>query len=90
METIAQKTKMIISETLGVDLDKLTNETDFIKDLGADSLDVVEMVSILEKHFNISVPDEKVQQCKNVGHYIEYFEQARILNLTDRPQMYLA
>ena len=74
METIAEKTQRIIADTLGVEKNVLTRDTDLHKDLGADSLDVVDTVMILEKEFKTSIPDEKVERMRKVGHFIDYFE----------------
>ena len=81
METIADKTKRIIAETLGAEKEKLTYDTDLYRDIGADSLDVVELVMILEKAFDVSIPDEKIEQMNKVGQYIDYLEKARPLVL---------
>jgi acyl carrier protein len=77
MSAISEKTKKIIADTLGVNETALTPETDLIKDLGADSLDVVELVSILEKEFKVSIPDEKIERMKKVNHFTEHFEKVR-------------
>ena len=77
MTAISERTKRIIADTLGVNETDLTPETDLIKDLGADSLDVVELVSILEQEFKVSIPDEKIERMKKVSHFIEYFEKVR-------------
>ena len=77
METVAEKTKRIIADTLGVEKERLTNETDLVKDLAADSLDIVEMAVILEKEFGVSIPDEKIERMSKVGHYIDYFETVK-------------
>jgi len=77
MSAISERTKKVIADTLGVNEAALTPETDLIKDLGADSLDVVELVSILETEFKVSIPDEKIERMKKVSHFIEYFETVR-------------
>lgn len=77
METIAQKTKRIIAELLGADEAALTTGTNLKKDLGADSLDIVELVSVLEKEFNVSVPDDKIEYLRTVGDFINHFERTR-------------
>lgn len=74
MEEIAEKAKRIIADTLGVEKSKLTPETNLCKDLGTDSLDVVELVMILEKEFHISIPDERAERMSRVGDFIDYLE----------------
>ena len=66
MSDIEQKVRKIVSEQLGADDDKIKNESSFIDDLGADSLDTVELVMALEEEFDTEIPDEeaeKLQQC---------------------------
>ena len=75
METIAEKTKRIITDTLGLEQNVLSNDSDLHKDLGADSLDVVDLVMRLEKEFKVSIPDEKLERMNKVSHFIEYFEK---------------
>ena len=77
MSTISERTKKVIADTLGVNETALTPETDLIKDLGADSLDVVELVSILEQEFKVSIPDEKIERMNKVRHFIEHFETVK-------------
>ena len=62
----------IVSEQLGVDKDKITAETSFVNDLGADSLDTVELVMEFEDEFEISIPDEDAEKIQTVGNAIEY------------------
>jgi acyl carrier protein len=78
MESTAEKTKRIIADTLGVEKEALTDNTHLVKDLGADSLDVVDLVTILEKEFKISVPDEKMERMDRVSHFVDYFEKTRV------------
>ena len=77
MDAIAQKTKQIIADSLGVDVSAITHETRLVRDLGADSLDVVETVVMLEKAFNVTIPDERIDRMTTVGHFIEHFEKVR-------------
>lgn len=77
METIAQKTKGIVAEVLGVDKHLITYDTYFKTDLGTDSLDFLEVITLLEKEFGIRVPDEKIERIKKVGDLIKYFEAAK-------------
>ena len=69
-----EKVKTIIERELGVERDKLTNEASFIEDLGADSLDIVELVMEFEKEFNIDIPDEDAEKLRTVGDAIAYLE----------------
>lgn len=89
METVVKKTKRIIAETLGVDESQLTYNTHLVNDLGADSLDVVELVSILEKEFGVSIPDEKIEGCHTVGQLIECFESMKPLEIPPHYQFTL-
>jgi acyl carrier protein len=66
------KVKDIIEKELGVEREKLTNEASFIEDLGADSLDIVELVMEFEKEFNIDIPDEDAEKLRTVGDAINY------------------
>jgi acyl carrier protein len=68
------KIKDIIQKELGVELEKLTPEASFIEDLGADSLDIVELVMEFEKEFNIDIPDEDAEKLRTVGDAIAYLE----------------
>jgi acyl carrier protein len=65
----------IVAEQLGVDKEKITPETHFINDLGADSLDTVELVMELEEEFDISIPDDAAERIQTVGQAIEFIEQ---------------
>ena len=69
---VAEKVKEIIVEQLGVDADEVTSEASFINDLGADSLDTVELVMALEEEFNIEIPDEEAEKLDTVGKAVEY------------------
>lgn len=73
-EDIATKVKTIIAETLGVDISEVTENASFITDLGADSLDTVELVMALEEQFNIEIPDEDAEKIQTVGQVIEYIK----------------
>ncbi|HEU5174171.1 MAG TPA: acyl carrier protein [Gemmatimonadaceae bacterium] len=68
----AQKVRDIIEKELGVEREKLTDGASFIEDLGADSLDIVELVMELEKEFNIDIPDEDAEKLRTVGDAISY------------------
>ena len=66
------KVKEIIAKELEVDVKQLTNEAKFIEDLGADSLDIVELVMALEEEFGIDIPDEDADKLKTVGDAMNY------------------
>jgi acyl carrier protein len=68
----ADKVKEIIVRELGVERDKLTDNASFIDDLGADSLDIVELVMEFEKEFNIDIPDEEAEKLRTVGDAVGY------------------
>ncbi len=75
MSDVAQKVKDIVVEQLGVNADEVTEEASFIDDLGADSLDTVELVMALEEAFEITVPDEDAEKLVSVGAAIKYIEE---------------
>ena len=72
MSDIEQRVKKIVSEQLGTEEGKLKNESSFINDLGADSLDTVELVMALEEEFNTEIPDEKAEKITTVQQAIDY------------------
>jgi acyl carrier protein len=67
----------IVADQLGVDRDKVTPSTSFINDLGADSLDTVELVMELEEEFDIDIPDDAAEKIQTVGQAIEFIEKAQ-------------
>ncbi len=69
------KVKSIIIEQLGVKAEDITPESSFINDLGADSLDTVELVMALEEEFGVEIPDEDAEKISTVGEAIKYIEQ---------------
>ena len=71
------KVKEIIAKELEVDAKQLVPEAKFIEDLGADSLDTVELVMALEEEFNIEVPDEQAEKLQTVGDVIKYVEESQ-------------
>ncbi|CAN5477074.1 MAG: acyl carrier protein [Cyclobacteriaceae bacterium] len=75
MSDIAQKVKQIIIDKLGVEESEVTPEASFTNDLGADSLDTVELIMEFEKEFNISIPDDQAENIATVGQAISYLEQ---------------
>lgn len=74
MSDIAQKVKEIVVDQLGVNADEVTENASFIDDLGADSLDTVELVMALEEAFEAEIPDEEAEKLKTVGDAIKYIE----------------
>jgi acyl carrier protein len=74
MSTVAEKVKEIIVDKLGVDESEVTNDASFTNDLGADSLDTVELIMEFEREFELSIPDEKAEGIATVGMAIEYIE----------------
>lgn len=73
-DEILEKVKGVIVEQLGVDEADVTEEASFIDDLGADSLDIVELVMALEEEFGVSIPDEEAENIKTVGDAVAYIE----------------
>ncbi|MBR76326.1 MAG: acyl carrier protein [Flavobacteriales bacterium] len=75
MSDVAEKVKKIISEHLGIDdMEKITEDAKFIDDLGADSLDTVELVMAFEEAFDVEIPDEKAETILTVGDAISHLE----------------
>jgi acyl carrier protein len=74
MSEVAQKVKGIIVDKLGVEESEVTPEASFTNDLGADSLDTVELIMEFEKEFNISIPDDQAENITTVGQAISYLE----------------
>lgn len=73
--SVAQEVKEIVVEQLGVDPAQITDEASFIDDLGADSLDTVELVMALEEKFGLEIPDEEAEKITTVGQAIKYIEE---------------
>ena len=76
MASIAERVIDIVSEQLGVEKEKITHETSFVNDLGADSLDTVELVMELEEEFDINIPDDAAEKIQTVGQAIDHIEKA--------------
>jgi acyl carrier protein len=74
MSDIANRVKAIIVDKLGVDESEVTTDASFTNDLGADSLDTVELIMEFEKEFNVSIPDDQAEQIQTVGAAIQYLE----------------
>ena len=74
MENVEQRVKKIVAEQLGVNEAEIKNESSFVDDLGADSLDTVELVMALEEEFGIEIPDEDAEKITRVKEAIEYIE----------------
>ena len=72
---VADKVKSIIVEQLGVDEEEVTPDASFVDDLGADSLDTVELVMAFEEEFGIEIPDEDAEQLQTVGDAIRYLQE---------------
>ncbi len=73
-EEIQDKVKEVIVEQLNVEEDDVNDDASFIDDLGADSLDIVELVMALEEQFSISIPDEEAENIKTVGDAVDYIK----------------
>ncbi|MCB9431024.1 MAG: acyl carrier protein [Ardenticatenaceae bacterium] len=73
--SVANRLKSIIADELGVDEDEVTSEASFTDDLGADSLDIVELIMAVEEAFEIEIPDEDAEKINRVRDAIEYLEQ---------------
>ncbi len=71
---IFDKIKAILAEQLDADIDEMTMDTDIAKDLGADSLDVVELLMSIEDEFSVEIPDEEIENIKTIGELVEYIE----------------
>ena len=74
MSDIASRVKAIIVDKLGVDENEVTNEASFTNDLGADSLDTVELIMEFEKEFNLGIPDDQAESISTVGEAVKYIE----------------
>ncbi|MCB0400817.1 MAG: acyl carrier protein [Flavobacteriales bacterium] len=74
MSDITARVQAIIVDKLGVDESEVTNEASFTNDLGADSLDTVELIMEFEKEFNIAIPDDQAEKIATVGDAVKYIE----------------
>ena len=75
MSAIENKVKEIITKQMGVKTEQITKETSFINDLGADSLDTVELIMEFEDAFDMNIPDEDAEKIRTVGDVIKYIEE---------------
>jgi len=73
-EEISERAKSIIVEQLGVSLEEVTPQASFIEDLGADSLDIVELIMALEEEYDMEIPDEDAEKIQAVGDVIKYIQ----------------
>ncbi|MCI4458415.1 MAG: acyl carrier protein [Thermocrinis sp.] len=69
------RVKEIIADQLGVEIEKLRDDANFVQDLGADSLDVVELIMAFEEEFGIEIPDEDAEKIRTVGDVINYLKE---------------
>ena len=74
---LTEEVKVIIAEQLGVKIEEVTDNASFVDDLGADSLDTVELVMALEEKFGVEIPDEDAEKMSTVGEAIKYLEEKK-------------
>ena len=77
MASVAERVIEIVAEQLGVDKEKINPDTSFVNDLGADSLDTVELVMELEEEFDITIPDDAAEKIQTVGQAIEFIDKTQ-------------
>ena len=75
MNTVEERVRKIVVEQLGIKEEELKNDASFVDDLGADSLDTVELVMALEEEFETEIPDEKAEKIRNVTEAVQYIEE---------------
>ncbi|MEZ4699822.1 MAG: acyl carrier protein [Rhodothermales bacterium] len=75
MSEIKSKVFAIVADKLGVEEENITIESSFINDLGADSLDTVELIMEFEKEFDVTIPDEDAEKISTVGHAVDYLKE---------------
>jgi acyl carrier protein len=74
-EELFEKIKTVVVDQLGVEEDDVTEDAAFVDDLGADSLDIVELVMALEEEFGVSIPDEQAEKIKTVGDAVDFITE---------------
>jgi acyl carrier protein len=74
-EEISEKVKKVVAEVLGIDISKITEDASFVEDLGADSLDTVELIMALEEEFEVDIPENMAANIKTVGDVVEFIEK---------------
>ncbi len=74
MDEVTSRLQEIVIDRLDVDAEKITNNASFVEDLGADSLDIVELIMGIEEEFDIEIPDEDAEKLTNVGEALEYIK----------------
>ena len=74
---VFEKIKSILAEQLDADIDEMTMDTNIAKDLGADSLDVVELLMAIEEEFDVEIPDEDIEALKTIGDVVEYIQNKK-------------
>ena len=72
--SVEDKVKKIVSDQLGTAIDEIQSDSSFVDDLGADSLDTVELIMEFEKEFNVSIPDEEAEKIQTVGDAVAYLK----------------
>jgi acyl carrier protein len=77
MASVEERVIDIVAEQLGVEKEKITRDTHFVNDLGADSLDTVELVMELEEEFDISIPEDSAEKIQRVGEAVDFIEKAQ-------------
>ena len=77
MSDVADRVKKIVVEHLGVDADKVVDKANFIDDLGADSLDSVELIMAFEEEFGVEIPDDSAENIVTVGDAVRFLEKAK-------------
>ena len=75
MASVMERVTDIVAEQLGVDKEKINADTSFVNDLGADSLDTVELVMELEEEFDVNIPDDAAEKIQTVGQAVEFIDQ---------------
>ena len=77
MASVEERVIELVCERLGVNKEQVTRQTSFVEDVGADSLDIVELVMGLEEEFGINIPDDQAEKIKTVGEAIDYIEREK-------------